>query len=92
MPNANSHTHCQAAPANAKTKAWQREWLPHHTTETTDKPTTEKEQRRHNSVYVAIAGEVVNGRSVLLRNFVLNGQVSASNPLLHIHAKRYAQF
>jgi len=42
-----------------------------------------------NSVYVAIAGEVVNRRSVLLRNFVLNGQVSASNPLLHIHAKRY---
>ncbi|NLN24851.1 MAG: hypothetical protein GX163_04200 [Bacteroidetes bacterium] len=26
-----------------------------------------------NSVYVAIAGEVVNRRSVLLRNFVLNG-------------------
>ncbi len=42
-----------------------------------------------NSVYVAIAGEVVNRRSVLLKNFVLNGQVSASNPLLHIHANRY---
>ena len=41
-----------------------------------------------NSVYVAIAGEVVNRRSVLLRNFVLNGQESASNPLLHIHANR----
>jgi len=44
-----------------------------------------------NSVYVVIAEEVVNRRSVLLRNFVLNGQVSASNPLLHIHAKRYRQ-
>ena len=44
-----------------------------------------------NSVYVAIAGEVVNRRSVLLRNIVLNGQESASNPLLHIHAKRYLQ-
>lgn len=42
-----------------------------------------------NSVYVAIAGEVVNRRSVLLRNFVQKGQESASNPLLHIHAKRY---
>jgi len=42
-----------------------------------------------NSVYVAIAGEVVNRRSVFQRNFLLNGQVSASNPLLHIHAKRY---
>ncbi|MFT4344207.1 MAG: hypothetical protein ACMXYE_05690, partial [Candidatus Woesearchaeota archaeon] len=28
----------------------------------------------------------------LLKNFVLNGQVSGSNPLLHIHAKRYVQF
>ena len=45
-----------------------------------------------NSVYVAIAGEVVNRRSLLLKNFVLNGQVSASNPLLHIHANRYAPF
>lgn len=44
------------------------------------------------SVYVAIAGAVVNRRSVLLRNFVLNGQESASNPLLHIHAKRCVQF
>ena len=41
-----------------------------------------------NSVYVAIAGEVVNRRSVLLRNFVQNGQESANNPLLHIDAKR----
>ena len=51
MPNANSHTHCQAAPANAKTKAWQRVCLPHRTTKTTDKPTDEKEQRRHNITY-----------------------------------------
>lgn len=91
MPNTSSHTHCQAASANAKTKAWQRVFLPHHTTKTTDKPTTEKEQRRHNSVYVAIAGKVVNRRSVLLRNFVLNGKESASNPLLRKAAKRYHQ-
>ena len=32
---------------------------------------------------------MTNRRSVLLSNFVLNGQESASNPLLHIHAKRY---
>ncbi len=31
-----------------------------------------------NSVYVAIAGEVINRRSVHLRNFVRNGTVSAS--------------
>ena len=44
-----------------------------------------------NSVYVPIVGDVVNRRSVHLRNFVVNGKVSASNPLLHIHAKRYQQ-
>jgi len=48
----------------------------------------EKEARLPNSVYVAIAGEVVNQRSVHLKNFVLSVQESASNPLLHIHAKR----
>jgi hypothetical protein len=36
-------------------------------------------QRNANSVYVAIAGEVVNQRSVLLRNFVLNGQESVGD-------------
>jgi hypothetical protein len=44
-----------------------------------------------NSVYVAIAGEEVKRRSVHLINFVRKGQVSTSNPLLHIHANRCAQ-
>ncbi|MEM2786611.1 MAG: hypothetical protein QW652_08100 [Candidatus Nitrosotenuis sp.] len=58
-----------------------------------DKAHSDKVDRRPagNSVYVAIAGEVVNQRSVHLRKFVLNGQASASNPLLHIHANRYMQ-
>jgi hypothetical protein len=51
--------------------------------------TEQEEARCPNNVYVAIAGEVVNRRSVLLSDFVLNGQVNASNPLLHIHANRY---
>ena len=50
----------------------------------------DKESTGYNSGYVAIAGEVVNRRSVLLRNFGQNGQASDSNPLLHIHAKRCA--
>ncbi len=33
----NSYTHCQAAPANAKTQAWQRVCLPNRTTKTTEK-------------------------------------------------------
>ncbi|MDI6401432.1 hypothetical protein QLX67_05450, partial [Balneolaceae bacterium ANBcel3] len=52
----------------------------------------ERKARCPNSVYVTIAGEVVNRRSELLRNFVLNGQESASNPLLHIHANRCAAY
>jgi len=47
-----------------------------------------KESTCGNSVYVAIAAEAVYRRSVLLGNIVVNGKVSASNPLLHIHAKR----
>ena len=31
MPTLQSHTHCQAAQANAKTKACQRVWLPQRT-------------------------------------------------------------
>jgi len=65
--------------------------LPNRTPKPTDNQTDEKEHRSDNSVYVAIAGVVVNRRSVHLKNFVLNGQVSASKPLLHIHAKRYLQ-
>ena len=60
---------------------------------TTNRPSNRDRQGSTggNSVYVAIAEAVVNCRSVLTRNFVLNGQESASNPLLHIHAKRYVQ-
>jgi hypothetical protein len=89
MPNQNSHTHCQVAPANTQAKTWQRVCLFQRTTDRQSE--RKREQRNANSVYVAIAGEVVNRRSVLLRNFVLNGQGSASNPLLHIHANRYQQ-
>ncbi len=60
---ANSHTHCQIAPVQAQTKTWQRVCLSNRTTKTTVKPTDEKEHRSDNSVYVAIAGEVVNRRS-----------------------------
>jgi hypothetical protein len=88
-PPLHSHTHCQVAPADTQAKTWQRVCLSNSTTAVqTDE---EKEALGGNSVYVAIAGEVVNRRSALLRNIVPNGQVIASNPLLHIHAKRYHQ-
>jgi hypothetical protein len=88
MPTLHSHTHCQVAPTHAQAKTWQRVCLSNRTTKTTEKQADEKEHRSDNSVYVAIAGEVANRRSVLLRHFVLYGKVSASNPLLHIHANR----
>jgi hypothetical protein len=67
MTTLNSHTHCQAAQANAQTQAWQRVCLCNRSTKTTDKLTDEKEHRSDNSVYVAIAGDVVNQKSVLLK-------------------------
>lgn len=88
MPNLRILTHCQAALAKAQTHAWQRVCLLHRSTKATYNQADEKEYRTDNSVYLAIAGEVANRRSVLLRNFVLNGKKSASNPLLHIHANR----
>ncbi|MFZ6665233.1 hypothetical protein [Peijinzhouia sedimentorum] len=43
----------------------------------------------NNSVYLAKAGEVVNQRSMLLRNFVLNGKKRPSSPLLRVPEKYY---
>ena len=50
-PTLHSHTHCQAAPSNAKTEAWQRVCLPYRTPKTTDNPTDEKEHRSDNITY-----------------------------------------
>ena len=47
----NSHTHCQAAQANAKTQALQRVCLSNLTTKTNEKPTDEKEHRSDNITY-----------------------------------------
>jgi len=47
----NSHTHCQAAQANATTQARQRVCLSNHTTKTTEKQVEEKEHRSDNITY-----------------------------------------
>lgn len=49
MPTLNSHTHCQATPANAQTQAWQRVCLHQRTTTLTYKTADEKEHRSDNS-------------------------------------------
>lgn len=51
MPTLQSHTHCQAAQANAQTQAWQRVCLSNRTTKTTKNPTDEKEHRSANITY-----------------------------------------
>jgi len=50
-PTLHSHTHCQAAQANAVTKAWQGVCLSQRTTKTTDKLANEKEHRSDNITY-----------------------------------------
>jgi len=85
MPTPQSHTHCQAAQANRTSQSLSKSVpFPTHTDD-------RKESTIAQHCIKAIAGEVVNRRSVLLKNFVLNGKESASNPLLHIHAKRWRQ-
>ena len=64
-----SHTHCQATPANTKTKAWQIVCLPN--------PADEKETTMAQLYIRAIAGEVVKSRFVHLINFGGGGQVIA---------------
>jgi hypothetical protein len=49
MPTLHSHTHCQAAQANAQTKAWQRVCLSNRTVKPTDNQADEEEHRTDNS-------------------------------------------
>jgi hypothetical protein len=50
-PTLHSHTHCQAAQANATTQAWQRVCLSNRTTKTTERQADEKEHRSYNITY-----------------------------------------
>lgn len=83
MPTLHNHTHWQASQTNTQTKACQRVCLSHPEKKKikTSFPSKNFKNAKtrttrtpgHNSVYVAIAGKVVNRRSVLLKNFVLSG-------------------
>lgn len=89
--NAYSHTHCQAAPAHAKTKAWQRVRLLNRTTKTTDKSTDEKEHRSDNSRFAKAGVSCFYDSEVLNSNFVHLMKFSAENPRLRKAANRYLQ-
>jgi len=87
-----SHTHCQAAPASAKTQAWQRVCLPNRTTKTPDIHTDEKEHRTDNTGFAKWRVQysydsLVQGSSlVILRN------ICAENPPLRKARNRYSQW
>jgi len=91
MPTLKSHTHCQAAQANATTQAWQRVCLSQRTTKTTDKPMDEKNTERTTSDWrnggcsASYDSFVVSSSAVLRLNFC------AKNPPLRQAAKRYGQ-
>ena len=91
MPTLNSHTHCQATPANAKTQAWQRVCLSQRTTKTTDKPTDEKNTEAITAVLQKWRCSASYDSEVVNQNLVLRMKFSGENRHLRKAAKRYDQ-
>jgi hypothetical protein len=83
-----SHTHCQAAPALAKTKAWQRVCLPNRTTKTTDKPTDEKNTEPITAVLQKWRCSASYDSEVVNQNLVLRFKFSRENRHLRKAANR----
>jgi hypothetical protein len=90
-PTLNSHTHCQAAPANAITQAWQRVCLFQCSTKTTDKPADEKEARLPNSGFAKKRVQWLIEHSATHQILWLNESFELRNPLLRKAANRYVQ-
>ena len=88
MPMHNSHTHCQATPANAKTKAWQRVCLSNRTTKTTDKPADEKNTEAITAVLQKWRFSASYDREVVNQNLVLRMRFSGENRHLRKAANR----
>lgn len=87
-PTLNSHTHCQAAPANAQTQAWQRVCLPNRTTKPTEKPTDEEEHRTDNSGFAKWRVTCFYDSLVQGSSSVFQMNICAENPPLRKAAKR----
>jgi hypothetical protein len=75
----NSHTHCQAAPANAKTQALQRVRLSNRTAKTTDKQTDEKEHRSDNTGLAKVAVHCSADTFVVNQSLVLRINICGEN-------------
>jgi hypothetical protein len=67
MPTLNSHTHCQAAQAQAQTKAWQRVCLSHSTADI--QKDDKKEGRTGNSGFASCGVTCLNSSAVFQFNF-----------------------
>ena len=87
----NSHTHYQAARANAETQAWQRVCLSNCTTKMTDKPTDEKEHRTDNTGLAKVAVQCSADTFVINQSLVLRVNICGKNRHLRQAAKRYDQ-
>jgi len=93
MPTLHSHTHCQAAPANAQTKVWQRVWLSNRTTKTTDKQADEKEARLPNMRLASYGVKWLNSSSVFQLEFCVRLTVLSSEiPHERQAQNRYHQY
>ena len=91
MPTLNSHTHCQAAPTKAQTKAWQRVCLSQRKTKTTDKPMDEKNTEEITAVLQKWRFSASYDSEVVNQNLVLRLKFSGENRHLRKAAKRYRQ-
>ena len=87
---ANSHTHCQAAQAFAKTQAWQRVCLSNRTTKTTEKPTDEEEHRTDNSGFAKKRVQWLIEHSTSHQLFCNVDNLVLRNPLLRKAFSRYS--
>ncbi len=88
--HANSHTHCQVAPADTQAKTWQRVCLFQRTTERQSgrKKNTERTTAVwRNGGFSASYDSFVVGSSAVLRM-----NICAENPPLRQAAKRYSQW
>jgi len=88
QPTLHSHTHCQAAQANAQPKVWQRVCLSNRTTKMTDKPTDEKKHRTHNSTYPKVEVHWLNQAMCFYQSLCLVDSEVLRNRHLRVAAKR----
>jgi hypothetical protein len=68
-PTLHSHTHYQAAPAKAQTKAWQRVCLSQRTPKPTEKPADEEEARCPNTRFASCGVTCLYSSSVFQLGF-----------------------